>query len=157
MTDKNMGGRPLLYADPNEMQVLIDLYFFACRINKIAERDKESDKGTLLDEAGLSDKALLIVSDIDCIVPTVSGLAYALNMTTRSFVNYAHKDDFERTIQRAKQRIEMSLEQRLSGNNVTGALFNLKCNFKWVETTAIELNGSLGFNVTIDKTDAETL
>jgi hypothetical protein len=62
---------------------------------------------------------------------TISGLAYALEMTTESLRNYGTKDDFSATVKRAKQRVEMALEDRLDAASPTGAIFNLKNNFGW--------------------------
>lgn len=133
MTDKL--GRPPKYTDPDDMQRLIDLYFLACKANRI-----ESE--TLLE--GLSEEELFIINDIDCVFPTVSGLAYLLGMSTEAFRNYEEKDDFIATVKRAKQRIEISLEHRLAGNNVTGAIFNLKNNFGWKDKQETEIYGKDG-------------
>lgn len=147
MTDKHPGGRPPKYTDPKMMQDLIDLYFFACKVNK-------TESETLLE--GLSEKELLIINNIDCVVPTVSGLAYLLGLSTEGFRNYGEKDKFFVTVKRAKQRIEISLEQRLAGNNVTGAIFNLKNNFRWKDKQETEVSGDLSFIVNIDSKDAAT-
>lgn len=141
MTDKHPGGRPPKYTDPQDMQVLIDLYFLACKVNGI-DSDGNVIKSELL--KNLSEKELLIINDIDCVYPTVSGLAYLLGMTTRALVNYEGKEEFLPTVKRAKQRIEMSLEHRLAGNNVTGAIFNLKNNFGWKDKQETEIYGKDG-------------
>ena len=72
--------------------------------------------------------------------PTVSGLAFHLNMSTEAFRNYEEKDVFLATVKRAKQRIEIALEQKLLGNNVTGSIFNLKNNFGWKDKTEVDQN-----------------
>ena len=139
MTDKHPGGRPPKYDDPEVMQKLIDLYFYTCKANQSTDRE-----GML---SGFSEEKLSIINDIECFIPTVSGLAYLLNMSTETFRDYGsderHKE-FSATVKRAKQRIEMSLEQRLAGNNVTGAIFNLKNNFKWKDKQETELYGKDG-------------
>ena len=86
---------------------------------------------------------------------TVSGLAYALNMSTEALRNYEDKDDFLVTVKRAKQRIEISLEERLAGNNVTGSIFNLKNNFKWKDKQETEHTGV--FTISFGKADEETI
>jgi len=103
--ESNPVGRPVKYKTPEAMQVDIDAYF-------------DSD-------------AWLKQGDDVIFCPTVSGIAYALNMTTASFRNYEKRDEFFSTIKRAKQKVEITLEQRLSGNSVTGSIFNLKHNFSW--------------------------
>ena len=65
--------------------------------------------------------------------PIISGLAYHLDVCTDTLRNYESKDEFFATIKRAKQRVEMSLEQNLNGNAVTGSIFSLKNNFGWVD------------------------
>ena len=122
-------GRPPKYKTPKEMQRIIDLYFLACKVNKSADSvGKELLKGLNKKDSGL-------IEFIEDHVPTVSGLAYTLGMSTEAFRNYEEKDKFLATVKRAKQRIEISLEQRLAGNNVTGSIFNLKNNFGWKDKT----------------------
>ena len=104
----NSFGRPPVYKTPKEMQKVISEYF-------------EGD-------------AWFECNDKKEFRPTISGLAFALNVTTQSLRNYEFKDDFLSTVKRAKQLVELSLEQRLYGNNVTGLIFNLKCNFGWKDS-----------------------
>ena len=73
--------------------------------------------------------------------PTISGLAYALDMATETLRDYGTKDEFSATVKRAKQRVEMALEERLDAASPTGAIFNLKNNFKWRDQ--IDQNHSL--------------
>jgi len=106
MTKKNKGGRPLKFATPEMLQSAVDLYF----------------------------ESLIVPSDDghDIVTPpTVSGLAYHLDIDTRSVINYENRDGFFPIIKRAKQRVEQVLEQRLYEQGPTGAIFNLKCNFNW--------------------------
>ncbi len=138
-------GRPPKYNTPEEMQRLIDLYFLACR----AHQDGDTKR-----LEGISDEDLLIVKDVECVVPTVSGLAYILNMSRQAICDYEKKDRFLDTIKRAKLRIEMSLENRLAGNAVTGSIFNLKNNFGWKDKTETEHSGGIDLS---NKSDAELL
>ena len=124
-------GRPPKYDSPEEMQRIIDIYFTACKINTGGEEE------ILLEGWSEEDKEEII--QIEDIVPTVSGLAYTLGMSTEAFRNYEQKDNFLATVKRAKQRIEISLEQRLAGQAVTGAIFNLKNNFGWKDKTESEV------------------
>ena len=127
-------GRPPKYTNPEEMQHLIDLYYLACRVH-------QTDNPELLID--LSDEDLLVVNDIEDVVPTISGLAYTLDMTTETFRTYGLDDQFSATVKRAKQRVEMSLEQRLAGQAVTGSIFSLKNNFGWKDKTEQEISGGL--------------
>lgn len=75
--------------------------------------------------------------------PTISGLAYHLNLSTESLRNYEGKPEFLATVKRAKQRVEVSLEERLHESAPTGAIFNLKNNFGWKDAVQTEHTGSI--------------
>jgi len=132
-------GRPPKYEKPEEMQRIIDLYFLACRAHQTGDDDASVK---LLSDC--SDDDLLIINDIVDIVPAMSGLAYTLGMSTRAFREYKNKNEFLPTVKAARQRVEMSLEQRLAGHAVTGAIFNLKNNFEWKDKTETALTGPNG-------------
>lgn len=136
----NPVGRPPKYKTPEEMQRVIDLYYLACKINR------DDDKPP----ANLSDEDRLIVEEVEDIVPAISGLAYTLDMTTEAFRNYEQKDEFLATVKRAKQRVEMSLEQRLAGTAVTGSIFSLKNNFGWKDKTEQEVKTDMSVIVSQD-------
>lgn len=76
--------------------------------------------------------------------PTVSGLAYALDMSTEALRNYEQKDEFLATIKKAKQRVEIALEERLDAAAPAGAIFNLKNNFGWKDAQAIDHSSADG-------------
>jgi len=139
----NKVGRPLKYETPEEMQRIIGLYFLACRVHQ------EDDIGRL-DDLDEYDKE--VVDLIEDVYPTVSGLAYTLGMSTEALRNYEEKGEFLATVKRAKQRIEMSLEQRLALPAVTGSIFSLKNNFGWKDKTELEHSGGIDLS---GKTDAE--
>lgn len=128
------GGRPPKYEDPQEMQRLVELYFLACKVKQNGETKALED---------LADDDLEIVSGIDDVYPTVSGLALTLNLTRQGLIEYAEKQEFSDTVKRAKQKIESFLEQRLYGNAPTGTIFNLKNNFGWKDQKELELGGGL--------------
>lgn len=88
--------------------------------------------------------AFVQMGDSVMYAPTVSGLAYSLDMSRQALLDYAEKDAFLDTIKKAKIRIEMALEQRLYGNTVTGTIFNLKNNFGWKDKSEQELSGPNG-------------
>ena len=126
-------GRPPKYETPEEMQRIIDLYFISVKHN-VTGNDKAPE--------GMSAEDVIICLDIEDAVPTISGLAYTLGMSTEAFRNYEQKGEFLATVKRAKQRIEISLEQRLAGNAVTGSIFNLKNNFGWKDKTEQEIKAT---------------
>lgn len=125
-------GRPPKYETPEEMQKVIDEYFHALKLKQciLAGVDRE-----------MTEEELELVDSMDESVPTVSGLAYRLGMSRQALCDYEGKEQFLDTIKRAKQRIEISLENRLAGNNVTGAIFNLKNNFQWKDKTEQSIGG----------------
>jgi hypothetical protein len=129
-------GRPLKYKTPELMQTTIDLYFLACRVHQEMAADIEDATSRL---SGLTDDEMLIVNGIEDTFPSISGLAYTLGMSTEALRNYEQKDEFLATVKRAKQRVEMSLEQRLSGKAVVGSIFSLKNNFGWKDKTEQEI------------------
>jgi len=143
----NSVGRPPKYETPEEMQRIIDLYFIACAASKAKAED---DVGiNQLDELPSEDRE--IVDSVEGYVPTVSGLAYILDMSTEALRNYEGKQEFLATVKRAKQRIEISLEQRLAGNAVTGSIFDLKHNFGWKDKSETEHSGVVGISDLTDE------
>lgn len=70
---------------------------------------------------------------------TVSGLAYALNISRQTLLNYEEKDEFFDTIKKAKDKIETQLEENalLGKYNSTFAIFNLKNNYGWQDRQEI--------------------
>jgi hypothetical protein len=90
---------------------------------------------------GLSEDELLIINDIPSNLPSVSGLAYTLNLSRQGLIEYGDKDEFSVTVKRAKQRIEIFLEERLYSNGCTGTIFNLKNNFGWEDKKEVSIDG----------------
>lgn len=105
-------GRPPKYKTPEEMKKVIDEYF---------------DTDAWVEVNGKAE-----------FQPTVTGLAFALDMDRDTLLNYEKKKEFIGTIKRAKQRIAIALEQRLYGNTVTGVIFNLKNNFGWKDKQEVD-------------------
>lgn len=81
-------------------------------------------------------------------VPTITGLAFKLDMSRKSLLDYENpdsrgclknvdpemRDRFSHTIKRAKAFIHSRYEQALfHKNSVTGAIFTLKNNCGWVD------------------------
>lgn len=88
------------------------------------------------------------------VYPTVSMLAYRLDMSRRDLLNYENclengrlkqcsqeqKEAFVHTVKKAKQYIEGCYDNRLiNGNgNPVGTIFSLKNNYNWVDKTEVE-------------------
>lgn len=64
---------------------------------------------------------------------TMSGLAYYLGISRQTLVNYSNQDQFFDTIKKARDRVQMQLEENALSNkaNPTFTIFNLKNNFDW--------------------------
>lgn len=75
---------------------------------------------------------------------TMSGLAYYLDLDRKSLLNYSKNEKFFPTIKKAKQKVEMMLEEQLYrlGNN-SGVIFNLKNNFGWIDKIDYDNNDEL--------------
>lgn len=87
------------------------------------------------------------------IIPTITGLAYTLDLTRESLLDYEkclETDRFKRfdldvkrgfvdTIKRAKKYIQMQYENALYQQGKTvGAIFTLKNNYGWVDKKEVE-------------------
>ncbi len=105
-------GRPLKYKTIDSLKAAIDDYF---------ETDAYIDMG-----------------ETKMFAPTMSGLAYHLDLSRQGLLDYDGRDGFLDTIKRARNKVGVALEQRLYGNNVTGIIFNLKNNFDWKDRQEIE-------------------
>lgn len=86
-------------------------------------------------------------------IPTITGLAYFLDVTRKTLLKYEHSDkygslkkvnedireEYEDIVKRAKAKIEAKYEQLLfDRNTVVGAIFTLKNNFGWVDKHEVE-------------------
>ena len=64
---------------------------------------------------------------------TMSGLAYYLDVDRKTLLNYSKDEDYFPTIKKARDRVQMQLEENalLNKSNPTFTIFNLKNNFDW--------------------------
>ena len=122
---EGIGGRPLAFKSVKELEDAVELYF---------ETDAFINVGT--PEAGEEQKTMY--------APTMSGLALSLGVDRKTITNYANKDEFFPAIKKARARVEVALEQRLYGNNVTGLIFNLKNNFGWTDKQDLSIGNANG-------------
>jgi len=112
------GGRPLKYKTKKTLQAAIDSYFDAIDAENSENAEKNGDRKPY----------------------TVAGLALHLDVDTETLRNYDKRDEFFGSLKKAKQRIEVQLETKLHGNNVTGIIFNLKNNYGWKDRQDITTN-----------------
>ena len=75
---------------------------------------------------------------------TMSGLAYALGIDRTTLYNYSKDSNYFNTIKKAKQLVEMQLEENALSNktNPTFTIFNLKNNFNWKDKQEHEISNS---------------
>ena len=123
------GGRPPKYTSVEQVEEIINDYF---------ENDAYIGEG-----------------ESRVFAPTMTGLALALDLSRQGLLDYSNKYEFFDTIKKARQKVEIALEQRLHGNNVAGIIFNLKNNFNWKDKQEVDHSGS--FNVNMPQEDSETL
>ena len=73
---------------------------------------------------------------------TMSGLAYYLGISRQTLVNYSNQDQFFYTIKKARDRVQMQLEENALSNkaNPTFTIFNLKNNFDWKDNNEVKTN-----------------
>ena len=71
---------------------------------------------------------------------TMSGLAYYLEVSRQTLVNYSNKDEYFDTIKKARDRVQMQLEENALSNkaNPTFTIFNLKNNFDWKDKVEVK-------------------
>ena len=110
----NDGGQPLKFPTVESLQEKVDEYF--------------SEGGAAWDMSGEYPRFL----------PTMSGLALALDVDRKTVLNYSNKNEYFPTIRKARAIIESNLEKNLYGNSVTGLIFNLKNNFGWNDKTELD-------------------
>lgn len=124
----DVGGRPLKWSTPEELEADCQEYFRSCWSYK-----RDSEYKFILDDEGKK-------IPIEQVRPyTVSGLAVALGTCRLTLINYSKRDRFINTIKKAKGIIECYVEERLMTGKATGPIFNLKNNFPgWKEK--FELN-----------------
>lgn len=91
---------------------------------------------------------------------TVTGLAFACDLTRQQLINYEYKEEFRPAIKRAKQLVEISLEEKLIDGtlkNQTGVIFNLKNNWGWQDKTNVANEVSVDNNIRIIGKDGTEL
>lgn len=73
---------------------------------------------------------------------TMSGLAYYLGISRQTLINYSNQDQFFDTIKKARDRVQMQLEENALSNkaNPTFTIFNLKNNFDWKDSNEVKTN-----------------
>jgi hypothetical protein len=101
MTMKNLGGRPPKYKKREDLQYKIDEYFESCWIDKITQ---VTDKDGNITESNVRYQNRPY---------TIMGLALHLGMTRETLCQYAKDGRFSDIVKKAKQTVEMYVEEML--------------------------------------------
>ena len=120
-------GRPLKYKTVEELQEAIDKYFDYCDNRMIQGYDNKTNEQF----AYISPEPY-----------TMAGLAYELDLSRKSLINYRRRGEFLHAIKRARRKVEADVERRMNDKNTftPGLIFNAKNNFGWKDTKNIEKN-----------------
>jgi len=139
-TAKHAGGRPPKFATPELLQHAIDEYFESCWVDKVTETTDKDGKCTM-SEVRYQQRPY-----------TIAGLAYHLEMTTQALRNYEAKDEFLCIIKRAKQKVEMNIEEQLiDGKSAAGPIFWLKNHAGYTDKSETALTGPNGGPIMVHK------
>jgi hypothetical protein len=78
----------------------------------------------------------------------ITGLAYHLETTRETLMEYEARDEYADTIKRAKLRVQMEYEKSLRKNGRAGDIFGLK-NFGWKDKTEVDMNATVSMSDTL--------
>jgi len=120
------GGRPPMYSNVDDMQILIDKYFTECKGEILIDADGVPMLNKYDQPIYLNSRPL-----------TVTGLALALGFNSRqALLNYQGRKEFNDAIMRAKTVIEEYTASRLfDKEGCNGAKFSLINNYGWADKT----------------------
>lgn len=118
-------GRKLKYPTVEALQKVIDEYFDYCD-----NKTKEIHSDRLGD---------MIVPDPEPYA--MAGLAYYLDLSRKSLINYKRRDKFLHAIKKARRKIEADIERRMNSKDTftPGLIFNAKNNFGWKDKKETDL------------------
>jgi DNA-binding XRE family transcriptional regulator len=119
----NPVGRPLKFKTVEELQTAIDEYFNFCDNRLVNGWDNKTNEQ---------------FSFISPAPYTMSGLARRIGISRQGLIDYENRDEFLDAIKEARERVHEDVETRLMEKAPTGAIFNLKNNFKWKDESKVE-------------------
>lgn len=149
---QNKGGRPLKFKSVEELKEKIDAFFADCDPHPIEETYIDFPYHLVEVDAGKGktktrrerDFSAEPIPQIRTVMSeqkpyTITGLALWLQTSRDVIIDYEGKKAFSNTIKDAKLKCQNYTERHLySGKNATGAIFSLKNNFDWRDTTEVE-------------------
>ena len=139
MADNTRFGRPPAFESAEQLQQLIDAYFAKCDARVTTKFDKDGNMTATSNPEPY----------------TMSGLALSVGVDRQTILNYSNKDNFFGTIKAARSKVEQDVERRLmETQNQTGAIFNLKNNFNWVDKSESDVNAKVSTTITVGSQQA---
>lgn len=152
-------GHPLKFESVEELEAAISKYFTSCEPAWIEQEDLiedyemvDANEGLDANKPRMENRLKVVDGKVqytkqirmvkkEAVVPTVSGLAYALDTTRRTLLDYEDRDEYAHTIKRAKGFIEAANEALLvnGGAVPAGVIFNLKNNWGWVDKSELSV------------------
>lgn len=137
------GGRPLKFKTVEELQEKIDAYFAECdpHVVEITEHVQARDKsGNLLKDKNGLNYLVEVTHKVETkqVPYTITGLAYYLDTSRETLLDYQERPEFSDTIKKAKLKCENYAESMLFSTTPTGSIFNLKNNYGWKDKTEVE-------------------
>jgi hypothetical protein len=135
-------GRPKKWETVEELEKQIEEYFDSCFIPQTRTvKIKSGDETEHVEEYVLDKDGNTKYIQVQPF--TITGLAIALDTTRETLLDYETKPEnaeFSDTIKKAKQIVQNYAESFLfNGKNATGAIFNLKNNYGWVDRRETDL------------------
>lgn len=123
----NAVGRPKLFKAAEDLQEVITEYFEWCdnRIQQVYSKKADS-----------------VIEIINPAPYTMAGLARRIGMDRKTLFNYSKDDAFFPTIKAARDKVQEDVEIRLMESAATGAIFNLKNNFGYVDKTEQDITSN---------------
>ena len=120
----DVGGRPLKFSTPQELQIKVDEYFSGC--DRTILRQKYDKEGNITETIYRP--------------YTITGLAVALGVERETILTYGERDGFSDIIKEAKRKCQNTYEENaLTGAyNPAFAIFAVKNHFGWKDKTEVE-------------------
>lgn len=133
-------GAPRKFKSVEVLQDKIDSYFTECDPHWI-----EEEGWIWLDGKQVKQVTWNLTKQVPY---TITGLALALDTTRETLLDYENSPqfaEFSDTIKKAKLRVHNFVEKKLFDQASTGAIFNLKNNYGWVDKTEQDINQKVKF------------
>jgi hypothetical protein len=129
---KHPGGRPPIFATAEEMQLKIEEYFDSCWVDKVSEATDKDGKCTM-STVHYQNRPY-----------TIMGLALHLGMGRETLCQYSKDGEFSDIVKRAKQKVEMAVEELLLEKGHSGSIFWLKNHAGYTDKIIQEQTGADG-------------